>query len=267
MIRSIAVTAAQDTSAEAAQSHALAWAKLFGARLHAVAAWRPEQAGREAELPENSDALARQASEHFLKAALESGVTATAKLRGEGLNSALLAEARECDLLVIGWPPKVNGPHEQAAAKVPVRDELSLVRKAESSVLVVSRPPAVLTKILVNYKEGVEGKAALRLCGHIAERAKSSVDVLALHGDIVQAQVLVEMAEQYLRSFDVADLRQIPKKGVSASESTVLETARSAEADLIIIGSDPYGPMERLFGDDTAERIPLATHTPVLIAR
>ncbi|MFW6107163.1 MAG: universal stress protein [bacterium] len=268
MIRIVTVCAGDDTFARAAQQYALTLAKAFGARLCGVLVWEPEdvEKAREGGYGDDLEQLAQREVKELIDEARAAGLEAEARFRGEGLRKSLLAEGRESDLLVVGMPTE-GVSRENRLARALLHAELPLLRKGEASLLVCCRPPASVDTVLVSYQGGVEGKAALRLGAHVAERMKANVAVLSIQGDLAQAELLAATAEQYLRAFELPAVETIERAGSPESEGEVLQAVDDAGADLIVFGDEPYGVLERFFGGATAEKVALATETPVLIAR
>jgi nucleotide-binding universal stress UspA family protein len=264
MIRTITVCAGDSFYDEVAFQHAIAMGSLFQARLRVVLVWEPGARARD--LPGNLDRYVREQADGLLKAAAHAGLTAEARFRGEGLPDGALREAREADLLIIGMPTE-GAAHDDPLPRAILSSDLPLLRKAESAVLVVCSPPKPPDRVLVCYQGGTEGKAALRLAGHLAERAQAAVHVLSVQGAIVEAETCAATAAEYLDSFDLPRLETIPRAGSPESEREVLDAADNISADTIIIGDEPYGIIERFFGKATAEQIVLKTQTPVLVAR
>ena len=87
---------------------------------------------------------------------------------------ALLAEARENDLLVIGLPERAKAEQDPVVAAV-LQVERPLLRSAECMLLAVARPPEPVGSLLVNYEGGIGGKSALRVAGEIAMHASAKV--------------------------------------------------------------------------------------------
>ncbi|MFW6163518.1 MAG: universal stress protein [Planctomycetota bacterium] len=268
MIRTVTVCAGDSPFHDVAHQHALLMTTLFQGRLRGVLVWEPEavEAYQASGAGEDINAAARRELKDLLEMAAEAGVTAAPRFQGKGMTDGLLAEAAECDLLVIGMPTE-GVAQEDPLAKALLHDELPLLRKAESAVLVVCSPPKAPENVLVSYQGGMEGKAALRVAGHLAEAAEAAVHVLSVHGDLAEAERLAAVASEYLGGYDLPSLQTLGQTGSPASTGKVLDVAEETAADLIVIGDEPYGLLEHFFGEDTAERVALATHTPVLVAR
>jgi nucleotide-binding universal stress UspA family protein len=250
------------------QEHALAMAELFGARLHAVVAWDPEDveelnnAGEEdtpeqMTEPEVSDSLER-AEAH--------GLVCEPTFHGEGVFDALLAEARESDLLVLGLP--VEGREaESPVAEALLDNGIHLLRKAESSLLVVNSPYSKPTRILIVYQGGIAGKSALRAGGTLAEAIGANVTIASFAPRIGESTVLASVAENYLRAYTIPEVESEPQHGEGPEAADISTIAHQRGADFIVFGAEPYGLWESLFGHKTAERLALRTRIPVLIAR
>jgi nucleotide-binding universal stress UspA family protein len=205
------------------------------------------------------------------KLSLEAGdnhVQMESSIRGEGLLEALLAEARESDLLVIGLPPE-PGEGTEPLLQAVRNAELPLLHKAECLVLVVCRPPRPIKRIVVDYEGGTAGKAALRAAGEVALRAAATVTVLCIDGDIRNAGCLASSAERYLEGYGLSSVAAVSQVGQKGSASEISHAAKSAEADLVVIGGEHHGLLNWLrdrTGPDP-EVVATFTQIPVLVAR
>jgi nucleotide-binding universal stress UspA family protein len=146
-------------------------------------------------------------------------------------------------------------------------DDLTLLRQAECSVLMVSRTQRMIQTILVNYQGGLEGKMALRLAGGWGEKTSARVVVLSIDSDPAQAASLTQVATQYLKGYALAEVKTIERSGDPNSELEILDVVREESADLIVVGAEPYGLLARILDQDVAEDLALATELPLLIAR
>ncbi len=268
MIHTVTVTAGENNYAVVAQRHALEIAKRFEARLRVVGAWSPEGA----DFAESPEKLVDQKLKELIEAAQRANIRTELSRRGEGILDGLLAETRESDLLVVGMPTEgpsrdEGSPQDDALVEALIKEDLSLLRRAECSVMVVCRPPQPVNTVLVNYQGGLEGKRALGMAGELAELNSARVVVFSVEGDIARATEWTATATGYLNGFDLASVDTIEQKGVPDSEARILETAESEGADVIVIGHDPYGILDRLLSRDVAEQLALYTHLPLLIAR
>lgn len=257
MIYTVAVRAGSLSHHINAQSHAIQMARLFGARLRAVSVWEGRAAPKEPGYGEGRADLARQELDELVEKARGEGVSVEERSRGEGVEEGLLAEARESDILVLGLP--AEGEEEA--------QNLSLVRRAESSVLVVSKPPSGQNAVLVNYQGGIAGKAALRAAGALSMRLSARVSVLTVEADLGKATQLTETARQYLKGFRLKEVETREVNGASDSDRKILEAVEETGADLAVIGAEPYGFMERFFNRDVAEQVATAAVVPLFVAR
>lgn len=244
MIRSIVIGVGIGIHAEAAQKYALFLAGLFSARVRAVIAW------------EGGTEEPRMMSATLIEQGKKADLTVEERQRGEGVEEGLLAEARTCDILVIGLPA---GEEDS--------DGLALLRRAECSLLLVSRPPTEIGKILVNYQGGLEGKRALQLAGEVATRAGARLAVLSISSDPREVTRLTAMAADYLSAFNLPDIERIEYGGPADDFGKILEAADETRADLIALGADIHGLLEHFLSRDVVERLALETDVPLLIAR
>ena len=269
MIRTIAVSTGEQSYADAAEQHALSMAKAFGARVKAVLASDPRDIVRGERMHagfEDPAGLAHQTMIPFLEQLRQADIAYEECYHGEGVTDGLLSEAMESDLVVVGLP-SLGRVQESHTARVTQHETLPLLRRAECSVLAVFEPPTPLRNILVCYEGGVEGKAALRLSGHLAEKAGAKVWVFPVGNRIDRLVMLDSVAESYLGAFDLPGVGILPEAAPTKSESLMVEAGKETNADVIVIGSEPYGLFQRFMGEATAEALALDTTIPVLLAR
>jgi nucleotide-binding universal stress UspA family protein len=121
----------------------------------------------------------------------------------------------------------------------------------------------------VDYHGGVEGKAALRVAGEIATRAKADVTVLSTDGSRENAEVFVGSAQRYLEGFGLQEVLGIARQGQTGSETEVIRAAESSEADLVVIGGGEHGLVQWMRGHAVSqpEELTAALQRPVLVAR
>lgn len=262
MIRTVTVYTGDSDYTKAAQLHGIDIAGRFEARLKVVSLWDAGSA-EEVASAEQTMKLRRQ---DIVMRASGAGIRAVEESRGDGMTRGLLDEARKTDLLVLGIPTESQAEGDDMASRL-FREQLPVIREAESAVLAVSEPPQPFRKIVVQYDAGNPGKAMLRLAGAIAEKYRAEIAVLTLDDDLSEAARLAAAAAEYLQGFDVPGVETMPKTGTAESKVQIMEAAGVCGADLIAIGEAGHGVIERLLGQNTAERTALATVIPLLIAR
>jgi nucleotide-binding universal stress UspA family protein len=231
-----------------------------------VALWDFEDVRKLSKDGDDIDHLIKMELDRFIEKTRKSNIRVERSKRGEGVLQGLLAEAQKSDLLVLGTPVK-GAITDNALAAAIWQDELSLLRKAECSILVVNQPFRPVGKVLVNYQGKIEGKAALRLAGEIAVRCSADVGVLSLSGDVAQSADHVATAGEYLKGFPLGSVELMNQGGDPESESAILSAADSWGADLIIIGEEPHGFLGNFFGQEPAEQMVQRAEFPILIAR
>jgi nucleotide-binding universal stress UspA family protein len=263
MIHIVTVLAGNSSYAEIAQRNAIGMARLFKARLRVATIWDPGTSPVDMTWEDYAD-------KEVQRIALEAGkppMVIEKSLRGEGLLKGLLSEARETDLLVIGLPECATGNEPECRA---IRhDELPLLHKAESLVLVVDRDPAPIRRVVVDYHGGVAGKAALRVAGDVALRCSAAVTLLCVDPTRDNAGILTESGKSYLSGFGLSAIDTVESVGEPGSENVTLRTAESVGADLVVVPGEGNGLLEWIRGRAAThpEAISEASHKPVLIAR
>ncbi|MFP4380123.1 MAG: universal stress protein [Candidatus Sumerlaeia bacterium] len=269
MIRAITVRAGSSKYTKAAQDHAIALAQAFNARLRIVLAWegRADEEKVEHQGASSAENAGTPDVDELMLKARQAGITVEEGYRGEGTEEGMVAESRSTDLIVLGLPTEDEANMDRDAG-ILMHSEKPILRKAESSLLAVQESPRDnLNCVLAIYEGGVEGKGALRMAAHIAEKQNAKVAVLTRMGRIEDATLMASAAKRYLKNYDLPGVQILDEVGNGASRGEILNVAKKVDAGLIVIGSDPYGLMKVLFDIPIAEKTILDTHIPVLIAR
>lgn len=267
MIHSIAVLAGDSSSTTAAQQHALRMARWFDARLRVVTTRERRDRKGSATAGRSMESSGAEAVEDLGLGDEAGDVQIESSIRGEGLLRGLLAEARECDLLVVGLP---DGPPDPADPLLHAGRHADgpLLHRAESLVLAVCQPPLPLTRVLVEYQGGNVGKAALRAAGEVASRANAAITILCADGDPAD-DGLCASAQRYLAAFALPCEPVVERVGLLGSVTEVARAAQATNADLVVIGGERHSLLDWLtdrMGPDAVD-LALFTQVPVLIAR
>jgi hypothetical protein len=268
MIHSVSVPAGDSDCAKAAQMHALRVAQWFHARLTVAITRAPSETQGSVAGDQSMESCGERVVAKLTEESGNAHTVVESSIRGEGLLKGLLAEARESDLLVVGLPAETTDGADPLVQAVR-HHELPLLHKAECLVLVVSRPPQPVWRILVDYQGGTVGKGALRAAGEIAVRTSAAVTVLCVAGDIGVAGSLASSAERYLAGFGLSSVAVVTRVGQSGSITEIDRTARSVEAGLLVIGGEQPSLLNWLT-DRTSpdpEGVAALTHIAVLVAR
>jgi len=124
-----------------------------------------------------------------------------------------------------------------------------------------------LNNIMVWYKADVESKSALRLAGHVAEKFGSTMNIVTLYDDIMEAKKNVNVAAQYLKSFKLDDLKKFPLQPATNSLERIKQTAFDNDTDLLIMGNYRNGLFRNWFKSNMESEVALSPSLPVLLAR
>ena len=267
MIRTIAVHPGDSVCAKAAVRHAAELAKLFGARVRVVGTWQARYDDSDV-AEEDATAIIEKEVAVLVKELQDGGVDAEASPRGEELQAALLDEARESDLLVLGFPPQGSVQEDPVAAMMQ-KKSFPFVRKAESCVMIVSDIPCKIEKVLVNAGPVPEGKAAMRLAGEIAERSNAELAVAIASGrNEEESDVIAAGISRYLEAFKIPRVSMLQYEGEQRSSATILSGVADAAPDMVVLGAPTYGKLSGFFGKaGAAEDVIRNVSVPVLIAR
>lgn len=259
MIHSVAVTGGQSSTGNIAQRHAIQMAILFQAKLRVVITWDAENVedAKDAGAPDEIlQALVDEEMKNVSQKIGTSQLRVERSMNGDGLIPGTLDAASESDLLVVGLTDQET-------------QSQSLLRKADCMVLVVHEPPRSLNSILVDYQGGTEGKAALRIAGEVASRARAAVTVLCVSGDPSIAGTLAAAAEVYLEPYGLIKVNKIERTGSATSQHEVFLAAKAVDADLVVVGRERHGFLVELLDKATINPDSLAEEMriPVLIAQ
>lgn len=264
MLHTITVRAGENDLFSAAHEHAIELARKFDARLNVAHVLEP--GAEEAHGPEASAVIDADARAEFAPVEARAGsvgVQAAVDIRREGIKDGLLTAAAESDLIVLPLPEEADQSQDEEA----VDDHLEVVRSAEAAVLTVSAPPQEWSRVFVEYRGGIPGKSALRLAGELATRCEAVLVIDCVHGDVAEAGRLTNIAERYYQGFPRLTFESWPRSGVTESETAVIDAAGEAGADLLVVGGEPYGALDRIVQSPTPEDYARKTNLPVLIAR
>ncbi len=266
MIRTITIQGGESACAEAVLEHAIRMAVCFGSHLRVVTFASPKEERELALHEENAEDLAVQLDETLLKRAESAGISVHREFHGDSRGRGMIEEARSSDLLVLGFPTAQQAQTDPQARHA-IHDQIPVLRKAECSLLVVNKLPVEMKNVFVYYHGGVEGKAALRLAGMLAEKTGAAITVLAVEQDMTTSVTMTAAATAYLEGYQLPFVKTIERKGMPQSEADVVPFAESSAADIIVLGDEPYGVFDSFFGRSTGERYVMGTALPVLLAR
>jgi len=265
LFRRIGVQAGESLVSQFALSHALELARLYSARLRIIVTsandWEPSEQGSGQQRE-----IFGTLNDRLDDASRTGRIQLETVFQGGDAVEGLLAEAGACDLLVIGMPTHQAGQLD-AASEAIFHDDLPLFRKSDSAILVASSEAHPVTKLLVHYHGGTEGKWALRFAGEMAEKLAAALAVVSIAGTTLDAVALTNRAERYLAAYNLVGLETIERTAPAESAREIVAAADSVNADFIIIGNKPYGLLDRFFAGFTAEEVIAITARPVLIAR
>ena len=162
-----------------------------------------------------------------------------------------IAERDDADLIVVG------APHRAGADRVLGGDVAAgTFRGAPCAVAVApggfaGREPTMGT-VGVGFDDSPESREALRLGGRVARAAGAALRVVSVGSRAAQEQEAAAIAEG--GSFEA----------VAGRPATEL-ARRSADLDLLVVGSRAHGPVRRLVLGSTSTRLVREAQCPVLI--
>jgi nucleotide-binding universal stress UspA family protein len=217
------------------------------------------------DLAERAEGAAAAHLERLRDAASKGGVELAGAVRlGETPYQEIVAEAREraADLIVL----RRRGKRGFLANALVGAMSHSVIGHAPCDVLIVARAARLWSQGILLATDGSAHSAhAAEAAARIALRSSLPVSVVCVaQDDAARAAANVEAATIALRA---AGVRADGRTAHGKPHEAILDVAREAHADLIVVGRRGLGQMERLLLGSTSERVAGFADCPVLIAR
>jgi nucleotide-binding universal stress UspA family protein len=178
---------------------------------------------------------------------------------GDGVEQ-VAALARWTDLVVVG-ASSPEGEKDDHPLDGGLR---SILGRAPRPVLVVPGRPRSLEAAVLAYDGSPKAEEALFVATYAAQRWSLDLTVVTAHERERRGEQVLRRACRYLGDRGV-EARAVASRGGAAE--AILESAASADADLVIMGGYGYAPLlERVLGS-TVDRLLRESPIPVLVCR
>lgn len=168
--------------------------------------------------------------------------------------------ARIVDLLIMG----ARGEFAKWGSKMIGATLEAVTRQVNKPILIVSKVFAPYRKILAPYDGSPTANKALGLAGYLAHNLALPVEVLTVSARKKDAEQVMEEAEHYLQSYEVA-CTSVHING--APDTTICEYAHDNGFDLIVMGAYGRSRIREAFLGSTTEAVMRKAQIPVLLAR
>lgn len=275
MIKSILVAVDTSPYADAAREHAVALAKIYGARvvgLHVLDVRLLEMppyldytyegiplTTMPLEILEGFRSKGDRALRTFREAAEAAGVTVDA-LMEEGVPAETIAESGDShDLIVMGK----RGEHARWGKDMLGAISEGVARRTTTPLLLTADKPVEIRSLLLLYDGSHAANHALKLAADVASHCGASVRVLTAADDLERAGVIQDEARAYLEAFALP----VSWRVVAGEVVTVaLADLEEEPVDLVVMGTKGYSFIRRLVMGSATEQLMRDLPVPVLLA-
>jgi nucleotide-binding universal stress UspA family protein len=275
MLRSALVALDGSSHSEAATTLALDWAKRSGARLlglgivdeHSIRGAEPVPLGAGAYKAARDEA--RMADAHhrvldfltdFRARSKVAGVTAEV-LEDIGDPAArILREAQRCDVVILGRETHFHFETQDR----PDATLAQVLRASPRPVVIVPRELPEGYGVVVAYGGGREAARTLQTFQLLGLAADENIEVVAIHRDGAEAEVLAHLAGEYLTAHR-ARHRLRPVVTTAPPAEVLLEIVRHARPRLLVMGAHGHHPLRDLFESSVTRAVLRVCPVPVVV--
>ena len=275
MIKSILVAVDASPYSDAARVHAIALAKLYGARVVGVLVLDV----RLIEMPPYLDytyegipltpmpleilegfrSKGDRALTVFREAVEAAGVPVDA-LMEEGVPADTIADlGDEHDLIIMGK----RGEHARWGKDTLGSIAEGVARRTTTPLLLTEEKPVEVRSLLVLFDGSHAAHVALKLGADVASHFGASVRVLTAGDDLDKAGAVQEEARTYLEAFTLPVTWRVEVGEVVMAASADLE---AAPVDVVVMGTKGHSFLRRLVMGSTSEQLMRDLAVPVLLA-
>ena len=140
----------------------------------------------------------------------------------------------------------------------------TLLRQCPAPVLAVPGVFSPMNRPLLAYDGSPKARESLYLAAYLATRSQSPLTVVSVVEDHLDAQATLEGARTYLEKQDMAATYLRAEGPVAAA---LLQTAREAQSDLILMGGYGHSPLREVVLGSTVDAVLRGTEVPIFICR
>ncbi len=256
MFLSVLVAVRGDDRGWSALEQALIIANREGARLKGLHVLSSEEQAERAET--------QAVREIFQRRCDEAGVEGNLVFDVGPVHRRVCDRARWADLVVLSldYPP-LSQPLSRMSSGL-----VSLVRRCPRPLLTVPGRPSALGHPLLAYDGTPKAEEALYVATYVAGRWETPLTVLTVHEAEQVDSGTMEDARQYLETHGVqARIVEIPANASSSVAESIMETAKEAGCDSILMGGYGKGPVAEAVLGSVVDRVLRQSPWPTLICR
>jgi nucleotide-binding universal stress UspA family protein len=235
-----------------ALEQAVVFAGRERSRIHGLHVLRGDAQAAEPE----TEALRTEFSRRCGQAGLTGGLTME---QGE-VTRAILARAQLADLVVLAL---AHPPGDEPLLRLESGFR-ALIQKCPRPILAVPGQPTPLDRALIAYDGGAKSREALFVAAYLAARWSIPLTVLSVEGAGVDAEDMLEEADEYLNTRGVR-AKKILRGG--AVSDAILQTAGEDGSRFLILGGYGSHPVLEVVLGSQVDAVLRRTRLPVLICR
>jgi nucleotide-binding universal stress UspA family protein len=248
----ILVPISGEESGWAALDQALIFARRETSRIHGLHVLRAGEAASE----DRQQALRAEFARRCGQAGLEGGLAVE-----EGdVTKAICDRALLADLVILTLShPPAEEPFLRLGSGF-----RALIQRCARPILAVPAEPAELSRALVAYDGAAKSKEALFVAAYLSSRWNIPLTVLSVEGAGVDAEDILEEADEYLQSRGVR-ANQVLRRG-SVSDA-ILRVAGETGSQILILGGYGSHPVVDVVLGSQVDAVLRRSRLPVLICR
>lgn len=209
---------------------------------------------------ETEEARIQSLREDFIRRCERAHLTGGLAVEQGDITKAILDRALLADLVVLTLShPPADQPFLRLGSGF-----RTLIQKCARPILAVPGHPTPLDRALVAYDGGGKSKEALFVAAYLAARWNIPLTVLSVEGAGVDAEDMLEEADEYLHTRGVR-AKKILRGGAVAE--TILRTAEQENSQFLILGGYGSHPVVEVVLGSQVDAVLRQSRLPVLICR
>jgi len=140
----------------------------------------------------------------------------------------------------------------------------TIIRQSTRPILVVRDQVSTMNHLLLAYDGSPKGEEALFIGKYLGQKYHKHISLLVVCDKEDRGNELMGKAKEYLGEICVSSIMRKATNGVS---QTILEEAKSRDADMILMGGYGFPPLLDVFFGSTVDDVLRGTQIPVLICQ
>jgi len=140
----------------------------------------------------------------------------------------------------------------------------TIIRQSSRPILVVRDQISTMNHLLLAYDGSAKGGEALFIGKYLCQKYHKHISLLVVSDEAERGNALLEQAKEYLGDICVSSIMREATEGVS---QTILDEAKSRDADMILMGGYGFPPLLEVFFGSTVDDVLRGTQIPVVICQ